>query len=314
MIRFFGGTDTFDSYTSAKKYAAKIAKDNQLEIEIINADELSGIDQLLEKIEGVGLFSSESVWLLKRPFVSKKFIDELNDNFERVKDHKIIVWHDDAFDKRISLTKKLIKEKLLEEFVQEKSWKIIPWVKTIAKNKGILLSNDQLNLIVERSEGNKWIVYSEIKKLSQVLDEDDGDVLSNELFTSALGLDAKGTIWSFVDYFGEKKFDKLIEECRRLTEYEDNVQYLIAMITRELSIIMRLLILQSKNEDYKQLKLHPYVLQKSLKKSKNFTLKEVRKLIDGLQYLDFIMKKGDISGRLGLKLFLYGIKGDYYFS
>jgi DNA polymerase III delta subunit len=87
-------------------------------------------------------------------------------------------------------------------------------------------------------------------------------------------------------------------------KFETNTQYLIAMLSRELSIMFKLKYFSENNMDLKDLGLHPFVLQKSIKKIKNFSLEDLKNKIRDLMLLDYKIKSGRLPDTLALKLFL----------
>jgi DNA polymerase-3 subunit delta len=307
MIKLFCGEDTYESYTNAQKLAKTLAKEKQIETKIINSDELSDPSEILIEIEGVGMFSSSKVILLKRPLSNKKLIDFLVEKFERLNEYEIILWQDSNADGKLKFVKMLKDKKQINNFDKLKAWQLEAWVENICKAKNIKLTKDQIKFIVERTEENKWFVINELRKIDLYLATDgkkNNPTLTETELSRILGLDVRGDIWKFLDYLGNKDNKNLLSEYERIINYEDNVQYLIAMINRELSILAKIVFSKENSLDLKELKLHPFVLQKTLKKSSNFKFEEIRNLLNKLFNLDLSIKSGEISDKLGLKLFL----------
>ncbi|MCA9381124.1 hypothetical protein KC678_02575, partial [Candidatus Dojkabacteria bacterium] len=239
--------------------------------------------------------------------------DQFIENFKKLDNFEIIIWLDKNLDQKKKIAKLLKKEKRQFLYTMQKSWQIEKWTEQLLNKYNIKLSKESIIQLAQLAENNKWLIRSEIGKLQKYAKENKKTTLSSDEFEEIVGLDASGNIWNFLDWFGEKNFQKVLKESDVLLRYNDVSQYLIAMLNRELQILMDIKIIESKGEELSSLKLHPFVLQKSIKKAANFTLNELQKLIDGLLHLDLKIKKGDINSTLGIKLYLYSLENKYYF-
>jgi DNA polymerase-3 subunit delta len=303
MIQLFCGEDVYESYKASKETASQIASKKQIDLKIINADEMDPVN-FIDTIEGIDMFSSGSVVLAKRALSNKKLVEILNERFEHFNSYDIILWQDGKADSRTALIKKLKENNALKDFPNLKQWQFEKWLKIELGDRKIKLSSEQIHYLLTHVELNKLTLLSELEKISLFLQSKKVSTLTNTELSEILGFDIKGDIWVFLDAFSEKNLDKALTEYKKLTTYEALGQYLIVMIARELNNIAQILILTEKNEDLKQLGLHPFVLEKTKKKSRNFTLKEVTKLMDDLIDTDIAIKSGDIDEDLGLTMFL----------
>jgi DNA polymerase III delta subunit len=303
MIQLFCGEDVYESYKASKETASQIASKKQIDLKIINADEMDPVS-FIDAIEGIDMFSNGTVILAKRALNNKRLVEVLNERFEHFNSYDLLLWQDGKADLRTALVKKLKEQKTLKDFPSLKQWQFEKWLKTELVEKKIKLSTEQIHYLLTHVELNKLTLLSELEKISLFLQSKRVTTLTNAELSEILGFDIKGDIWVFLDAFGEKNLDKALTEYKKLTTYETLGQYLIVMIARELSNIAQILILTEKKEDLKQLGLHPFVLEKTVKKSRNFTLAEVTKLMDDLIDTDVAIKSGDIDEDLGLTMFL----------
>ena len=307
MIQLFCGEDTFESYTQVKKYLRKLEEEKNAPITSLNVDEMKSVDEILVEIEGVGLFSEEKIVFAKRLLKNKKITEYFTDNLDKLNQYEIVIWQDEKPDGRSKLVKDLKKIGQLKNFEQPKDWQLENWVDSIAKSLNVNLSKEQTGILVQRSELNKWIIYSELKKLGFYQKSKNQKVLSNAEFEDILGIDASGDIWKLTDYFGEKKFEEALLETKKLLQVEDNVQYIIAMLARELDLLASVKDAEINNLDLKNLKLHPFVLQKTLKKVKNFTKEEISNWMRKILDIDLKIRKGHIDGKHGLFELFYSV-------
>lgn len=302
MIKIFGGTDTFESYQGAKKYAEKKAKELSLELEIINIDDLSSPTDLMEKIEGIGMFSVSKFILGKRLFKNKKILDYVATNYDKLKNYELAFWEDSKPDGKLKLTKSVKKDKCLEVYELPKPWELEKWVQKVCQAKRIPLSKTQISFLVERSPEDKWIIVNQLQKIFLYLDG--AKTISDEELSAIIGLDSRGDIWKFVEKLMSKDIKGCIEEFNKINRYEDNVFYVLAMIQREVNLLRDVLIQKNSDADYKSLGIHPFVLQKTMKYSDKYSLQDLYIMQLDLIKIETEVKSGKLPERIALTQFL----------
>lgn len=306
MIKLFAGQDDFESYLNAKNEAEKVAKSLNFQLKIIDSDEITNIDTLAQELDGLGMFSIGSVFLLKRIFSNKKVVEYLVENYQNLQELTIILWSDGNADGRSKLTQNLKKDGLLFTYELPKERDLKDWVKQESKLLGLKLSESEVEYLVQNIGINKHMLHSELKKIKLFSDNKEQSVTREDL-VKILGFDAKGNIWNLLDNFGNRKKKEVIKEFLKLTAFEDNTQYLISMIERELSIISLIKYCEIYKIDKRELKLHPFVLSKSQSKSAKFSWSEVKIFLEKLLNLDFAIKSGDLDEKLAMTLYLLSI-------
>jgi DNA polymerase-3 subunit delta len=304
MIRLFAGKDTFESFVTAKKTAERTAKENNTNLQVIDATEISELQQFILNFEGIGLFSAPSTFFIKRLTENKNILEYFTNNLEALNSFEIIIWEDKAIDNRIKLSQYLKKNSVLFNYEEPREGDIRKWISDRLKADGFKLTSGQLNTLVEHGGVEKWLLDNELQKIKTYLLAKDKDSISDKELDSILGFDVRGNIWKFLDYFGYRKKKDCISEFSRLVSYDESIQYLLSMINREVSIMLQIKYIDKKNLDIRSLKLHPFVLKKSQEKSKLFKFEELQLFLKKLLDLDFSIKKGELEEKTGLLLYL----------
>lgn len=304
MISIFAGTDNFESYNEALKHAKKISNESNSEFKVIDADEIYDVSQFTQLLEGLGMFGGSFTVLAKRLFKNKKLLNYVTDNFQNLNNYDLVIWEDSKLDSRLKFVKDNKNKMLLLNFELPKEYEFKKWLKDKAKENGIDLSVDLINYLAQYTEVNKYRAISEIEKISIYLNSQKKNKLTLEELEKLLGVSASGDIWKFIESFSTKNKKKALKEMGKLTQFESNTAYLIAMIDRELNLLAQIKILQENKKNISEIKAHPFVLKKASENSKNFSLSEIRRLYRKLMDLDFAVKSGDIEEKLGLTLFL----------
>ncbi len=85
-----------------------------------------------------------------------------------------------------------------------------------------------------------------------------------------------------------------------------SIQQILTMITRQFKIIIQVkeLLLQNTNQKdiASQLKLHPFVVQKTTPQTRNFSIEQLKKILNGLIEIDYKIKTGQADGLTGLNI------------
>ncbi len=307
MIKIFCGEDTFESYHRAFQEVLKLKKDVIDVVKIINADEITSVDTFLSNFESIDMFGGGNIIFAKRLFENRKLVDLLQTNFDRVDQYDIIIWENGKIDGRSKLYKDLKKKGRIFEFTSLKPWQINTWIKEFCLEKGIKLSEIQLNTLVESLGTDKWLLSRELEKIYLYLSAVGQTEIEDKMLFSILGFDARGNIWNFLDFVGNRDYKNAIKELEKIATYESSMQPLIALLAREFDLISKVIYSQRNNINTRDLGIHPFVLQKTKIKAQKFTFDKIKQLSTNLLRLDLSIKNGEIDDLLGMTIFLLGI-------
>lgn len=304
MIYLFGGEDYYESFNRTLVTANNLASKSNSNINTVNADEVSDINYILQKLEGVDMFSSTGILVLKRLLNNKKLTEYFVENFEKLNKYEIIIWHDSKVDSKLKITKKIAENKLNFNFDLPKEGEFKNWISIKAKEKNINLNSSQINFLFERLQFNKHSIIQEIDKLVLYVKIKKLKTITDEILNELLGLSIKGDMWKFLDFFGNKNKIKSLLEFNKITQYEDNTQLIISMLNRELSLMLKYKFVKENGYDISDLKMNPFVIKKTADKSKNFSKNDLQILLKRLFDLDTAVKSGVVEEKSALMLFL----------
>lgn len=135
---------------------------------IVNYDEaelLSNIGAFKEMIYNKSFFSDEKFIIINR--ASNKILDLIEELIEyKITDLKIII-KASALDKKSKLRNYFEKNKstVITAFYEDNYQSLLQMVQNIFKEKNIKVSNEIINLIIERSKGNRINITNELEKI-----------------------------------------------------------------------------------------------------------------------------------------------------
>lgn len=304
MISLFAGEDTFESYVAAGIHAQKLSKDLNLPIKVLNGDDLESPEEFSQQVESVDMFSSESIIIAKRLLRNKEIASFLQDRFDQFHKYHIVIWQDGTVDKRLSLIKSVQKKGMLQSFEQSKEWQLTSWLNEQAKKRSIQLSKEQSLKMIQLVGTDKWILVNELKKIGLYLEAKDKEKVNDQELEFILGTNVRGDIWKFLDGFAFKQTQIAINEFEKLSQYEDVSQYIISMLERELSLLVKVKLVEKNQGDYKTLGLHPFVLQNTLKKSASHSIEKLQSSLYALFELDLSIKTGKVNPQTGIIMYI----------
>jgi len=304
MIYLFSGEDYYVSFNRSLITAQNLAAKINSQVNVVNADEITDINYILQLLDGVDMFASTGILLLKRLLNNKKFIEYFADNFEKLSKFEIVIWQDAKADSKLKLVKKISESKLLFTFELPKEGEMKNWIMQKAKEKSLVLNTNQANFLFERYQFNKFSVIRELEKLEIYVKVKKAKAVTDAMLEEVMGFNIKGDMWKFLDYFGNKNKLKALLEFEKITKYEDNSQLLISMLDRELKMISHYKYVKESGRDLSELKMPPFIIKKTADKARNFSFPEVKMLIKRLFDLDFAIKSGIIEEKSALILYL----------
>lgn len=304
MIYLFAGEDQYESYGRALLTAQNLASKSDSSINVVNADEISDINYILQLLEGVDMFSSTGVLVLKRFLNNKKFVEYFFENFNKLNEFEIVIWQDSKADTRLKFVKAVQTKKLLFNYDLPKDGEMKNWISLKTKELSIPLTPAQITFLFERIQFNKFAVINELQKLSTYIKAKSLKRIEDSVLEDILGLSVKGDMWRFLDYIGAKNKNKAIIEFSKLTKYEENTQLLISMIDREIRLMLQYKYAKANGHDTSELKLTPFILKKVADKARNFSENELKELLKKLFITDLKIKSGLVDEKTAMLVYL----------
>ncbi len=301
MIKLYAGDDSFNSYNQALEFARQLAQKHKRELTILEADDLDSPKQLMQHLQAISLFNASEVVLAKRLLKNSNLAKYVQDNLQNLTNSYLIIWHDQKLDKRQALVKTLIADKNVTEFNLPTGSELNSWLVAQAKAKGIKLNPALASQILMQLGNDIGRLNQELNKLALFL-EASGGQLDSQLISQVIGAEVTGDIWKLLDSLSVGSKQTTVTELDKLMQFDDNGQYLLTMLARELQIISSVKYAQVNKLSLQELGLHRFVLEKALAKAQKFSWSKLQKLSKALFKLDLAIKQGRMEERMGLLL------------
>ncbi len=183
-----------------------------------------------------------------------------------------------------------------------KGRELAAWIKDYTvKNKG-KISPGAVSLLADYIGGDLWSLTGELNKLMTYCEDreiNDSDVREISSFAR------EESIFALVDSVLEGRIKDAQLMLHRMLKYGTAPQQILAMIERQLVIILRVKELSHSNQQEirESLGLHPrYPLEKTLRQARSFSIPKLRKAFHSLLDTDIAIKTGKYEDDLALDL------------
>jgi DNA polymerase-3 subunit delta len=241
----------------------------------------------------------------KRLIIVKNFLStakkedqkKVSSILEKTADFCVILFHEtQPPDKVASLYKKIKSIGKIEEFNNMTASQLTSWVLTQAKKEEINIKREQAAFLCQHCGSELWRISSELEKLKTFTQ---GDEITNKIIEEFVTPSLSASIFKLTDSIANKNPKESIKTLNTLKEIGEDLNRIFFMIVRHFRILIQVLEMKQKNENptiiTKKLKQHPFVIQKSLMQSKNFTMEKIEKIYKDLLKIDTDFKTGKIK-------------------
>lgn len=321
MIIFLYGEDTFRSRIKLKEFKDKFIREvdpSGNDIVTLNG-ETANLLKIKDAANASSLFSRRKMVIVENIFKNKSkiVIDEIAEYFRKLKNEQdnIIVFWDEMSGAKMGKNKlfnffsKSDSDSPIKKFVQAypslSDQEVSAWVKKEFSEKGGRISNTAIFALVAALGNDLWAISNEINKLIAFKPNDEISVEDIEKMVKGK---INENIFALTDAIGTKNRRLTLELVEKEMEAGAADMYLLYMITRQFKIMLQIrsAIDQGKSNAViaSELKIHPFVVQKSSQQIKSFPAEFIVKIINQLIEIDYQVKSGQTDFVTALDLLL----------
>ena len=327
MIIFIYGPDSYRSRAKLIELKEKFIKELDPNAQSLNVIDGSGttMKEISEKINTGSLFIKKRMVIIENIFENKKekVFEELENFLKNKKEASkadeddIIIFKDSDLNNKETKLKKeakklftfLSSQKYVQEFKNLSGSQLNIFAQEEFKKLNRKIETPALKLLLERTGDDLLRLSSEIHKLAMMVKEN-GVVTTDDVKNEISG-SFDENIFQLTDAISARQQKialRLLEEQYLAGLSED---YILTMLIRQFKIMLQVKSAQLENQSPTQmasnLKLHPFVIKKSLSQVSNFSLEELKRKLNHLISLDFGNKTGQKDLKTELALFVFKI-------
>jgi len=290
------GDDNFSSSQKLKSWRDGFVQKYNSEPEIFDGKKLD-LSQFETNIEAYPFLSEKRLVIIKNFFEDRSAEDgkRVAESLKRVPDFCILIFHENGkADKRTALYKKIEKEGKIEEFKEKSPLEIAKWAAERATKKGISLAITQANYFAEHCGSNLWQLENEIDKLAL-----HKGPITNETIDTITTPSLTASIFRVTDKVAEQNAREALKTLKTLQDNGEDMIKILFMIVRHFRILIQIHDLihhkESTSSIASKLKQPPFVIQKGVQQSRNFTYERLKQINEELLKIDTDFKTGKIK-------------------
>jgi DNA polymerase-3 subunit delta len=308
MLYLLAGENIYKSYQRLKELQSEFKQQIDGEISIFNADEIEGIDTILTDADSLSLFSNQKLLIIKRLQSSgRDFEERICEYIQNSKDRNIILWEDRPIDKRKKIYKLMKRKGVIEDFQNIPYIQLKTWLNNLL-SKYFTFDRECVDLLIYKVGEDQRQLIQAVRNLALLLKSEKKANLTTRDIDRFVLKTTEESIWDFIDAVGEQDKKNALLIIEELLYEKSDFVMIIGMLTRQFRLLTQVVYLLKKGKSYadisKLLRLHPFVLRKTISHSKNFSLEKLKKLYQKLVKTDLVVKEGRFEERLALDLFI----------
>lgn len=306
MIIFLFGKDTFRSRQRLKQLVDKFKVDRDPQgynVVSLDASTIEKPARILEEVLAVPFLATRRCIVIER-LLSSKHKEVQQEILDRITAQKIpdtnvvMLWEEtDTFKTKEGkqLFEQLGKEKFTQQFDPLVGIKLSQWIVQEVKDRGGVMQSVAVQYVVNQGAGDMWRLSSLIDQLIAYANGREITLADIQLF-----LDEKvdDNIFNLVDAVVAKQDKKVYQMIQEQYRKGEDAQYIFAMLLRQFRILLTIRDLYDREKNIssdtvaKLLKLHPFVVKKSVPLVQRYAGDELKKIYRGLLDMDIGVKTG----------------------
>lgn len=307
MIFFLYGEDTFRSLRKLREIKKGYREKNESGLNLREIDlEKKGFPVLRGQFRACSMFSEKKLFVLRRPFADPSFGKKFLEEKERfLKDPNILVFFKRGEpEKETPLFNFLKEEAETQHFVPLEDRELQGWVRKEAEKHGLLISASKADLLIERVGQDLWALHTALAKTASY--KDAGEGRKKRVREKEIRLLTKPNlekdIFKTVDAIAGGEKGKALNLLASHLEEGDSPLYVLSMIGWQTTRLLAVKEKKRKGEDPRDLGWHSYVIRKSSRLARQFSLNSLTRFHDKILELDVKSKRGEVSPELALDL------------
>lgn len=239
----------------------------------------------------------------------EKKLQKIKEELLKIGEDVIVILMEESVDKRSKLFKSIKEKNGAHEFAYMNESALVTFIGTELKKKKKQISTKDASYLIETVGYEMHILDKEIGKLIDYTGEH--EIVRKEDIDSICTKHIEGKIFELVDAIGNKNKKRALDLLSDMVEVKEPITRILFMVSRQMRILYETKIMvarrSSKEVISKELKVPPFVVNKLIRQSERFEIKQLKGAIKDLVEVEFLFKSGKIDLLTGLEMFIMEI-------
>ncbi len=314
MIIFLYGEDTYRSSQKLQQIKDKFLK--EVDSTGMNLTTLDGaklkFEEFNQHVKSSPFMARKRMVIIKNLIsenkskeIQKEIVKLLNQESQNPdQDNILVFWEDTDHSKTKSknaLWDRLIKEKFAQEFKPLTPSQLNTWITKEFQKREAKIEKNTIPLLAATVGNDLWQIQNEIEKLVNFRRD---KIITSQDIENLVKAKYDDDIFKLVDALGNKNKKQALKLISDQLNLGSNEMYLFSMLARQFRILLLIKDLQKENPNTnkdkiaKELSLHPFVVQKAIYQTRNFTLEQLKNIYQMLLETDLQIKTSSVKPRL----------------
>lgn len=210
-------------------------------------------------------------------------------------------------DGRKKITKQVKKHAVTIECNSLKGNDLQRFMKSIVKQEGIEVTTDTYALLENEFQFDLYMLQKEINKLALYVGE--GATVTKEIAEQLISPSRQFNGLQFADAVLKRDLAQAVKIYKELEKMKEEPIGLIALLAYQFRVILQVKLMLKKGYPMDrlkaELKVHPYVVQLAVERSRYFTYETLQSMMHVLTEADANIKRGKMDKGIAFELLLY---------
>lgn len=295
------GEDRFSLLEEVKRWKnAFLEKFSDTDLEEMDGEHAS-VQEINAAVRATPFLSEKRLVILK-DFLSSKKAEEANallPTLEQLADTTFLLMVESKEpDKRTSIFKAVTQMATQRLFIKPKGAQLNTWASRRAEALGARLDPQTASYLTSWVGDDLFALSNEIQKLTLYASaaHPSAPSITVPMIDELVVSNAQKSIFTLTDQLSKKDYAGALKTIHSLEEQGEEAAYIFAMLTRQFRLLLEMKALAEEGQAPAQIArtmaVHPFVVQNTVRFSKNFTHGELRAALTKLLNLDRRLKTG----------------------
>lgn len=262
--------------------------------------------EVIELAKTLPFFSNHRLIILDETGLGKKSNDTFLEGLKDCSDTTVLLFIEDAVDKRSKIYKYLSKEGHVVEFSAAGDKELSRWIQSLLKKEGKEMPSTVLRSFLYRCGSDMFTLKNELEKLiaytgdKSKITEQDLEALTTSQTTNQ--------IFVMLEAMAKKQRDKVLALYYDLIELKESPFGILALLVRQCNQLLQVKDMaetgKNNGDIAKVIKIPPFVAGKLKEQTKLFRKDTLYRMIEACANTDQQIKSGKINDRVGVELLL----------
>ncbi|MEN8252332.1 MAG: DNA polymerase III subunit delta [Patescibacteria group bacterium] len=311
MFLFFYGEETYISSQNIKQLKKRFLEKNPTGGGLVefDCDSECNIEKISNSFGEQNLFAEKKLIIIKNFFANTKAPEqkELVETMKREIDDVVVFVEEGKVRKNTTLFKWLVEKsaKTQENNTLEEK-QLENWIAEEVKTIGGKIEKDAIEKLILFIGNDLWRLTGEIQKL--VCYKKNKNIIAEDVEKIVHGK-IDSNMFEMIEAIGFKDKGKAIMLLNKQISAGEEIFHIFGMYAYQVRTLLSVGSMMEegsgdKNVIAKTVKLHPFVVQKSMTMVRNLSFEKVKKMHKDLTQMDFDIKQGNCDAETAMNLFV----------